>query len=449
MMGYKASKFNFFTETTSGDIIIFNTYRGIDSIRKISSTKKDYFINLLRSEKIASDNSELFRSLFDRGFLVDENCDEDQRLRLLYLNGINNGTLNLLILPTEQCNFRCIYCYEDFKRGRMSDEIQNAIIKYVKANIHNYRGLNVSWFGGEPLLALDIIKSLSEKFIDICKNHRIPYTSGITSNGYLLNAKTFKELYDLKVLSYNITIDGTKETHNQQKPLANGQESFDTVINNMIDIKNNVKNNFFKVNIRTNFTKEIRKNLQDYVDYFYSKFGEDKRFSFLARPAGDWGGSTVKNFSDNLLQEEDSFSGVFEDFLKYDKTLNYTTHLDFLNPCGSFCIMSRINSFLIDSEANIRKCSCSLDDDRNIIGKLENNGNMLLDIDAMAKWVDFYSPDGKCKNCFFAPACLNNSCLAIKVLNRNSNNECHVYEKKYLRLILKLIDKTDEIEVLT
>lgn len=446
-MAYKTSRFNYSTETSNGDIIIFNTFKGTSSICKLSGEKKDYFMNLQKYEKIEANNTKLFNNLIDKGFLIDEGCDEEQRLKLLYIENIGENTLSLVLLPTEQCNFRCKYCYEDFKRGRMSAETQNSIVKFVKANIHKYRALNVSWFGGEPLLALDIIQSLSEQFINICKNHRVPYFSHITSNGYLLDAKTFKILYDLKVLSYNITIDGIRETHNQQKPLANGQDSFDTVIDNMLEIKERVKNQLFKINIRTNFTKEIYGSLEKYVDFFYDKFGNDKRFSFFVRPAGDWGGNTVKSFAGNLI-EEDCFSGVFEDLLNFEKFLNYKAHHYLLEPAGYFCKMSNINTFLIDSDANIRKCSCSLNDDRNIIGKLEQDGNMKINIDEMAKWVDFYNPEGICKNCFFAPACLNNSCLAQKVLDGSKRNECHVYEKKYLGHILKLMDKTEKIEVL-
>jgi molybdenum cofactor biosynthesis enzyme MoaA len=33
---------------------------------------------------------------------------------------LSNRIQQLILLPTERCNFRCTYCYEDFVLGRMS-----------------------------------------------------------------------------------------------------------------------------------------------------------------------------------------------------------------------------------------------------------------------------------------------------------------------------------------
>ncbi len=33
---------------------------------------------------------------------------------------LTNHHLGLILMPTEQCNFRCTYCYEDFAIGKMS-----------------------------------------------------------------------------------------------------------------------------------------------------------------------------------------------------------------------------------------------------------------------------------------------------------------------------------------
>ena len=35
---------------------------------------------------------------------------------------LSNRRLELIVMPTEQCNFRCIYCYEDFRMGRMNSD---------------------------------------------------------------------------------------------------------------------------------------------------------------------------------------------------------------------------------------------------------------------------------------------------------------------------------------
>ena len=78
-------------------------------------------------------------------------------------------SLRLIIMPTEQCNFRCQYCYESFKFGKMSLEMQDAIINFVRKNIYKYTEVHLDWYGGEPLLAFDVIQYISENVLKICK----------------------------------------------------------------------------------------------------------------------------------------------------------------------------------------------------------------------------------------------------------------------------------------
>ena len=445
-MFYKPSKFNYHIETKNGDVLLINIYTGFVSLVKVEKDNKDYVLNLLAQDKVEDDKSAIFKSMVDKGFFVEESVDEDQKLKLLYTNRISDNTLNLTILPTEQCNYRCKYCYESFERGKMSQEVQDAIVKFVKENIHNYRGLNVGWFGGEPLIALDVIENLSKQFIDICQRNRVPYIADVTSNGYLLTADTLKKLYKLHVSTYTITIDGIRETHNEQKPLANGDPTFDTVIQNLLDIKNTVKNRFFSITLRTNFTPKIHEHIKEYVDFFYDNFGDDDRFTFFTRPAGDWGGDTVKAFSDSLFERDAFEDAVFKDLLDYDKTLRYDRHVRMMSPGGSMCNLSMTHSLLFDSAGNVRKCSCNLDDDETIIGNIKD-GNVDIDVNKMAKWVNYYEPVNQCKDCFFAPACLDNSCLAKQVLYHTAD-DCQVYEKKNIGYVLQLFDKTEKIEVL-
>ena len=60
----------------------------------------------------------------------------------------NPSHLNLILFPTEQCNFRCTYCYEDFEIGRMSSGVVRGVKALLDARIDSLTSLLVSWFGG-------------------------------------------------------------------------------------------------------------------------------------------------------------------------------------------------------------------------------------------------------------------------------------------------------------
>lgn len=83
----------------------------------------------------------------------------------------NRSHLSLVIAATSNCNFRCVYCYEGsvLRASTMSEAIQEAIVKFVESEAPHLETFTVTWYGGEPLLALDIIENLSIKFVDIYK----------------------------------------------------------------------------------------------------------------------------------------------------------------------------------------------------------------------------------------------------------------------------------------
>ncbi|MGF3227253.1 radical SAM protein [Facklamia sp. P12932] len=76
-----------------------------------------------------------------------------------------NKVLEFTISTHGDCNFRCRYCFEKFKNIKMIEETENSILKFTKELFNNneIQSFHVSWFGGEPLLGLKIIKNLSKK----------------------------------------------------------------------------------------------------------------------------------------------------------------------------------------------------------------------------------------------------------------------------------------------
>ena len=113
--------------------------------------------------------------------------------------GFRSDSLHLIILPTERCNFRCTYCYEDFSIGRMSRETVLAVKRLIDRRLDDLHSLSVSWFGGEPMLARGIVEDISEHIVRAVaeRPNQIHYLADMTTNGYLLDSSNIKRLADL------------------------------------------------------------------------------------------------------------------------------------------------------------------------------------------------------------------------------------------------------------
>lgn len=74
------------------------------------------------------------------------------------------GAVCITICPTLACNFECPYCFEDRGRGKMAPEIQDDIVRLAERMLDASKAkkLAITWFGGEPLMATDVIEALSK-----------------------------------------------------------------------------------------------------------------------------------------------------------------------------------------------------------------------------------------------------------------------------------------------
>ncbi|WP_416197617.1 MAG: hypothetical protein ACFWUA_08455 [Sporanaerobacter sp.] len=122
------------------------------------------------------------------------------------------------------CNFDCIYCYEKNERQNvtMPKDVQDKIVEFVKQQTKYVESINIGWYGGEPLLAFDVVKDISERVMNICKEKDIMYSSFIVTNGYKLTKDISADLERLHINSAQITLDGTEDTHNKRCPLKGG-----------------------------------------------------------------------------------------------------------------------------------------------------------------------------------------------------------------------------------
>ena len=231
---YKVSRFSYSCKNDKGNLLLYNTLVGTKSFCKlkyidVDSINDETFLNKISKKEALG--------LEEKGIIVDDSLDEDSILNEIILQTVSPSTLTIFINPTESCNFRCKYCYENHTSGVMQSETQDEIIRTIRDNIHHYTALHVSWFGGEPLLYLDCIEYLTNNFKKICRFNKRLYSASITTNGYLLSPNVFNRLLDLSVKSYQITLDGVEKTHDTYRVMCGGLPTYNQIYSNINKIK--------------------------------------------------------------------------------------------------------------------------------------------------------------------------------------------------------------------
>lgn len=119
------------------------------------------------------------------GFLVRQGTDEAAQVHEDYIARYVDPNLHLIVLPTEQCNFRCVYCYESFLRGTMGPELQSGLRTFVQHQ-PSLKHFSLSWFGGEPLVARDVVLENTRYFKQYCDESGVEFICAATTNAYLL-----------------------------------------------------------------------------------------------------------------------------------------------------------------------------------------------------------------------------------------------------------------------
>lgn len=441
---YKNSMFNYVVDLNN-EIRLYNSIRGEYSLFR--SVDENYLkVKKVLCERDYDYDLEIFNKLYENGYIVDEEVDEHLYREQILNDVINNRKLYLVIMPTEQCNFRCVYCYENHIKGKMSLETQKSIVEYVRKNIKYYTGLNVGWFGGEPLEALDVIRYLSNEFIKICKIARKPYKAGMTTNAYNLTKNVFIELHRLHIYEYQISVDGLRKSHDSKRKYMDGSGTFDKIIKNIKEIKNISELIQTEIVIRTNFTKQMMKELDAYIKFYDELLQNDTRFSIQVNMVGDWGGEEVKTISNDLLNVSD-YIKLFNQLIEIPNSLNFEFHLQELNPFEFKCYAAKKNCYTIGSDGKIYKCTEAFDMKENQLGHMSKKGEMIIDCYKESLWTSLSKKlnTEKCLNCHYSGCCLYSPCPKNSLQNPKNEPICPRTKGNVVNLIKILNEKHFQI----
>lgn len=152
---------------------------------------------------------------------------------------VYSGVVKALCLNiSHNCSLRCEYCFADGgsysgERMNMSKEVALKAIDFLVARSGSRRNLEVDFFGGEPLLNMDVVKETVKYARSIEGRHGKNFRFTITTNAYALSDEDI-EFFNKEMYNVVLSIDGRKDVHNRVRKTAGGQDSFDKIVENAL-----------------------------------------------------------------------------------------------------------------------------------------------------------------------------------------------------------------------
>lgn len=374
---------------------------------------------------------ELYLHLRTGGFLVEDTQDDDffriLKMRRLTANYAGH-TMLLTIAPTRACNFACPYCFEENRTASlMTEETEDKLVRFIEKH-KQVTKLGLTWYGGEPLLYFDKIKSLNAKIESLGK----AYSSFIVTNGYLLTPEVIEQLDDLKITTMQITLDGKKETHDSRRHLIGGGPTFDRIMENIdnlmasgwkgtlrirvnVDPSNRQEYAYVHNFIRERYPEHFGKKVSVYPGFVHSESANpDTSCFFDSNDKGQFLADIYREYGINALSA-------------------------FPHMVMGGCTMTKRNAYVVGPEGELYKCWDDVGNPDFAIGSIHSflNWNMPLVAEGMigASFLE----DAACQECFYFPIC-DGGCPKMRLLNKRDGGRRDVcsYFKNHIKTLLEL-----------
>lgn len=293
------------------------------------------------------------------------------------LNALSNDRLHLMILPTEQCNFRCTYCYEEFVNQKMRQPVVEGVKALIARRAPQLAKLRLGWFGGEPMVAFDVVTEISRAAIETARRHDIMYDADVTTNAFHLDAERLDACLDLGIRSYHIALDGDRAMHDRTRRLASGAGSFDRIWANLLTMKDNPRD--LAGLLRLHYTAANWRAIGEFAARVQDVFGADPRFAPYFHSIEQFGGPNDKD----IIQLGNAEKLEIEAALYARSGIERESPADATPICYAACG----NSLIVRSTGRLAKCTIALQSDHNDIGTLLPDGSIEVDQTKFQRWV--------------------------------------------------------------
>lgn len=412
----KISKYTFLFDIENKEFYTYNTLSNslieLDEISYLYLNKAEK--DKLEINKIDFD-PELYEVLETKKFITDSEQDDF----LIYKSVIaaqrsSQSNMHITIAPTMNCCFSCHYCFEKYKEeGVMSENVMDSIVKYLNS-LESKPDISLTWFGGEPLMAISQMEQLYNKIVTDYKN---PTESDIITSGFHIDEKSIEIFKRIGIARIQVTLDGLKETHNKVKYTKGCDDAFTKVINNVEMVMRNAPE--ITIIFRVNITKE---NAGEYVKLYKELTNRYSNYHnwcvspgiIMERGVFTLDKSQAKSI---LFSPKESAEFTLNLFHKHKiRTVPLQYPSQFFQECG----IRNIMSISFDSDGYAYKCWELIGNKDYATGKLDDKGNLeIVNLVSYNRQLLGADPleDPVCSSCKYLPVC-HGGCPMQRIENK-------------------------------
>ena len=404
------------------------------------STKRGAAIHVPESILASISDGSLSQSnmetLVRLGFLLPEGEEEREREEMRdAFNEANRqcSRFSAQVVLNMDCNLACTYCYEGGMKGRhyMTPETAGILSSLAEREyIGRGMGAELSFYGGEPLMSMDLIVSISERLKNACAEKGTRYAFTMVTNGTLLTLSVVNRLLPLGLTGVKVTLDGPRENHDRFRPFVSGKGSFDTIVANLKDVSP-----LIDVQVGGNFTRENYRRFPGLLDYFLEEGITPDRISLVKfdpviKSGGDY---PLPEFNEGCFSLDEPWMFEASLFLREEiLKRGYTTPR--VGPAA--CMIESCNDLVVNWDGVLFKCPAMLGWKEMAVGDLKSG----VDDYSASHNIDVWKKE-ECLECAYLPLCFG-GCRYLTLL-RNGRIDDVECRRAYLDETLEQLVRQD------
>ncbi|MBV8367656.1 MAG: SPASM domain-containing protein [Candidatus Eremiobacteraeota bacterium] len=381
------------------------------------------------------------------GFLIDEATDELEIVRERYWRARGETPAVLTITTTIDCNLGCYYCYEQRSTEALALRDVGAIVELARKLLARggKRALHVDWYGGEPLLNVELMETASFALQEMCRSEGVHYVSSVISNGTVWPANVAEFVARHRIRQVQITFDGLEAKHNKRRRYRSKKDQAEKssfaqaaeLVDKLIACT--------RVDVRYNIDPYNREDFLPFIDFAVARGWFKGAYELVLQPA------RISAYTEKaaFLRPQELTLAEFQELkdaaiqrLRGHGRIEETAIPDgYPYPKTSVCAALANDSVVVGAEGKTYRCGLQVSEPHRAVGSIHDDV-----AGADADWWKQFDPTTlpTCSRCSFLPVCMSG--CAKKHLDRDEHairEQGRYWRDNLARMIAHAAGKTE------